>query len=161
MPLAPSNRALLRHWPTPPLHPDCIGNTWCRSCENSVCPPPPPPPAPSFRMETFATFSDAKSREFARIECTGNHIIYHCMKSKNNILLYREFHRGRLFLYKQQKKLSMVKVTRLLLSWKDPVNAISKDWVETEEGDEGSFGALPSFPLSCTIWPRLFKLSTG
>ena len=54
----------------------------------------------------------------------------------------------------------MVKFTRLLFSWKDPVNVISKDWVETEEGDEGSFGALPSFPLSCTILPRLFKLST-
>lgn len=82
------------------------------------------------------------------------------MKSKNNILLYREFHRARLFLYKQQKKFSMVKVTRFLFSWKDAVNVISKDWVETGKGDEGSFGALSSFPLSFTIWPRLFKLCT-
>ena len=112
MPLAPSNRALLRHWPTPPLHPDCIGNTWRRSRENSGCPPPPPPPPPppSFCMETFSTISDTKPREFSRIECTRNHIIYHCMKSKNNILLYREFHRARLFLYKQQKNCPWLKL---------------------------------------------------
>ena len=107
-------------------------------------------------METFSTFSDTKPREFSRIECTRDHIIYHCMKSKNNILLYREFHRACLFLYKQQKNCLWLKLRVCYFHERIPWMLSRK----TEEGDEGSFGALPSFPLSCTILPRLFKLST-
>lgn len=157
MPLAPSNHALLRHWPTPPLLHDCIGNTWRRSRENSVCPTPA-------RPQVFAWKRLQRSPTQSRGSFLGSSVrvtIIFTTTWRVKTIFYSTVNSiAPVFSCISNKKLSMVKVTRLLFSWKDPVNVISKDWVETEEGDEGSFGALPRFPLSCTIWPRLFKLST-